>query len=204
MICLSWNCRGLTSKPKKLALKELISRYNPDLVFLQETLGRGVDLEPVLNSLLPGWTFAALDAEGHSGGLAIGCRDGRLKILSFWGMQNVMGMEVIYPDFDFSFVVVNVYGPCQARVAFWNAFMSKYLLNGKNLIIGGDLNFSLVNAEAWGPSARIDPLSDYFAHLLLSHKLIDVNFIKAKPTWRNRRTGEERIAKRLDRFLIMT
>eukprot|EP00253_Pinus_taeda_P002268 PITA_02268 len=202
MICLSWNCRGLASKPKKLALKELISRYNPDLVFLQETLGRAVEIEPVLCSLLPGWSFVALDAERHSGGFAISCRDGRLKILSHWGMPNVLGMEVIYPDFDFSFLTVNVYGPCQSRVAFWNALMSKDLLKGRHLIIGGDLNFSLGTAEAWGPSARIDPLTDFFTQLLLSHKMIDVNIIKAKPTWRNRRTGEERIEKRLDCFLI--
>eukprot|EP00253_Pinus_taeda_P015079 PITA_15079 len=173
-----------------------------DLVFLQETLGRAVEIELALCSILSGWSFVALDADGHSGGLAIGCRDGRLKILGHWGMPNVLGMEIWLPDFDFSFLSVNIYGPCQSRADFWNAFMAKDLLKGRHLLIGGDLNFSLGAAEIWGTSARIDPLTYFFSPLFHSHKLLDVNLIKAKPTWRNRRTGEEHISKRLDRFLI--
>lgn len=171
----------------------------PDLFFIQETLGRAVEIELVLRSLLPGWSFVGLDADGHSGGLAISCRDGRLKILSHWGMPNVLGMEVLFPDFDFSLLTENIYGPCQYEIF---SLMGKDLLKGRPLLIGGDLNFSLGAADIWGPSARIDPLTDFFTHLFHSHKLLDVNLIKAKPTWRNRRTGEERIAKRLDRFLI--
>eukprot|EP00253_Pinus_taeda_P016622 PITA_16622 len=57
-------------------------------------------------------------------------------------------------------------------------------------------------AEAWGPSAREDPLSDFFLQLLSDNNLIDPSPINLKPTWRNRRAGEDRIAKRLDRFLI--
>eukprot|EP00253_Pinus_taeda_P021308 PITA_21308 len=111
-------------------------------------------------------------------------------------------MEIVSTDFNFPLLFVNVYVPCQARVPFWNALLSKGLIKDKNLIIGGDLNFSLGIAEAWGPLVREDPLTDFFSNALLTHKLIDVNIIKEKPTWRNQRTGEDRIAKRLDRFLI--
>eukprot|EP00253_Pinus_taeda_P007705 PITA_07705 len=111
-------------------------------------------------------------------------------------------MEIVSTDFNFPLLFVNVYGPCRARVPFWNALLSKGLIKDKNLIIGGDLNFSLGIAEAWGPLVREDPLTDFFSNALLTHKLIDVNIIKEKPTWRNQRTGEDRIAKRLDRFLI--
>eukprot|EP00253_Pinus_taeda_P002838 PITA_02838 len=64
------------------------------------------------------------------------------------------------------------------------------------MIVGGDLNFSIGRAEAWGPSAREDPMSDFFHKALLDKNLIDPSPIKLKPTWRNRRTGEDRIAKR--------
>eukprot|EP00253_Pinus_taeda_P034819 PITA_34819 len=146
MICMSWSCRGLASKPKKLALKELASRYMPDLIFLQETVGRAVEIEQALCLILPGWSFS--------------------------------------------------------RAAFWNNLLAKDLLKEKPLIIGGDLNFSIGAVEIWGSAARTDPLSDFFSNLFHSNKLLDVNLIKAKPTWRNRRTGADRIAKRLDRFLI--
>jgi len=80
--------------------------------------------------------------------------------------------------------------------------MSKSLLKGKNLVMGGDLNFSIRRVEPWGPLAREDPLTNFFLNLLISNKLIDVNLIKLKPTWRNRRAGDARVVKRLDRFLI--
>eukprot|EP00253_Pinus_taeda_P001568 PITA_01568 len=38
----------------------------------------------MLNALLPGWTFSAIDSDGHSGGLAVGIREGKIKI---WNQQ---------------------------------------------------------------------------------------------------------------------
>jgi len=34
------------------------------------------------------------------------------------------------------------------------------------------------------------------------NKLLDINLLKIRPTWRNRRIGEDRVAKKLDRFLL--
>eukprot|EP00253_Pinus_taeda_P009499 PITA_09499 len=177
MILTSWNCRGLASKPKKLALREMVMNSKADILLLQETLGNGVEVESVLNALLPGWKFSAMDSAGHSGGLAVGYREGRIKIRNQWGMK-------------------------QGRVPFWNDLMANSTVKNKFMVLGGDLNFSLGRAKAWGPSAREDSLTDFFQNLLIANKFIDVNLIKLKPTWRNRRVGEARVAKRLDRFLI--
>lgn len=103
---------------------------------------------------------------------------------------------------DFPLTILNIYGPCQGRVPFWNDLMSNSIVKFKNMVLGGDLNFSIGSAEAWGPSVREDSPSDFFQNILISNNLIDVNLIKLKPTWRNRRVGEARVAKRLDRFLI--
>eukprot|EP00253_Pinus_taeda_P034952 PITA_34952 len=153
----------------------------------------------MLKSLMPGWTFSAIDSSGHSGGLAIGYREGKIKCINMWGLKNVMGMEVVCPDFSTSFQIVNIYGPCQGRELFWKDLLSKSLMKAPLMVVGGDFNFSLGRAEAWGPSAKEDPLSDFFFQALTDNKLIDPSPINLKPTWRNRRTGEDRIAKRLDR-----
>jgi len=202
MIIASWNCRGLASKPKKLALKEWLQKSNSDIIFLQETLGKGSEVESCLKSLLPGWIFHAIDSSGHSGGLAIGYREGKIKCLNQWGLRNAMGMEIRAPEFPSSFQIVNIYGPCQGREAFWLELLAKSLMKLPLMVVGGDLNFSLGRAEAWGPSAREDPLTEFFIQFLKDHNLIDPSPISLTPTWRNRRTGEDRIAKRLDRFLI--
>lgn len=45
-------------------------------------------------------------------------------------------------------------------------------------------------------------LSIFFENLLEDHNLIDIPSTKIQPTWRNNRTGEASLARRLDRFLI--
>eukprot|EP00253_Pinus_taeda_P005167 PITA_05167 len=75
-------------------------------------------------------------------------------------------------------------------------------MGSHNMVLSGDLNFSIGSVEALGPAARVDPLSEFFVNAITSHNLIDVNLIKLKPTWRNRRVGEAKIVKRLNRFLL--
>lgn len=87
MIITSWNCRGLASKPKKLALREMVMNSKVDVLLLQETLGNGAEVELMLNALLPGWKFSAMDSAGHSGGLVVGYREGRIKIRNQWGYE---------------------------------------------------------------------------------------------------------------------
>eukprot|EP00253_Pinus_taeda_P008007 PITA_08007 len=111
-------------------------------------------------------------------------------------------MEISSPDFPFTFLIVNIYGPCQGRELFWTDLLAKPIMNSPLMVLGGDLNFSLGRAEAWGPSAREDPLTDFFSQAFLDNKFTDPSPIKLKPTWRNRRSGEDKISKRLDRFLI--
>eukprot|EP00253_Pinus_taeda_P024113 PITA_24113 len=113
-----------------------------------------------------------------------------------------MGMEIRSPNLPSSFHIVNIYGPCQGREAFWLELFAKTLMKAPLMVVGGDLNFSLGGTEAWGPSAREDPLTEFFIQFLQAHNLIDPSPTSLSPIWRNRRSGEDRIAKRLDRFLI--
>jgi hypothetical protein len=68
MKILSLNCRGLASPTKKSSLKRLITVHNPDIIFLQETMGISEIVTRALEALLPGWSFVAIDAKGCSGG----------------------------------------------------------------------------------------------------------------------------------------
>lgn len=117
-------------------------------------------------------------------------------------MNNVLGIEVVTSDFDIPLLIVNKYGPCQERVSFWINLLAKAVMKNQNLVIGGDLNFSIGIVEAWGPTVREDRLSEFFLNAFSSHNMIEANMIKLNPTWRNRRTGEDKIAKRLDRFFL--
>ena len=87
-------------------------------------------------------------------------------------------------------------------MGFWDNLFSKPFFSHDQLIVGGDLNFTLGVAKIWGPKAIPDPLSDFFKSHLTQLDLFDLDPIKLNPTWRNGRVGEDRIAKRLDRFLV--
>ena len=70
------------------------------------------------------------------------------------------------------------------------------------MILGGDLNLTLSEKENWGKLAHRDNLSPFFTALFESKELVDVQPLKLTPTWRNNRSGDQAISKRLDRFLL--
>ena len=69
-------------------------------------------------------------------------------------------------------------------------------------MLAGDLNLTLHPSEIWGCKASLDHLSEHFLALFDAAGLVDVAPPSIGPTWRNGRSGEEGICKRLDRFLI--
>ena len=57
MIVMTLNCRGLASKPKKLAICRLVFDQSVDVLFLQETMGDGVLFACNMELLLPSRNF---------------------------------------------------------------------------------------------------------------------------------------------------
>ena len=72
MIVMTLNCRGLASKPTKLAICRLVSDQSVDVLFLQETMGDRVLFAGNMELLLPKWTFYFVDAKGKLGGFLVG------------------------------------------------------------------------------------------------------------------------------------
>ena len=153
MIVLSYNCRGLASPHKKSSLKRMISLLGPQIILLQETMGLWDLVKEAVESWLPGWAFEAVDAAGKSRGVAIGWMSTMIRCENFWGFHGGIGIEVYSRDIDRVFSVVNIYGLYQERLPFWDRIFSMSWWNSPDLIVGGDLNFSLGEAEIWGESA---------------------------------------------------
>ena len=151
---------------------------------------------------MPGWSFITLDVKGRSGGLAVGWRICKLKLVDSWGMDSVLYVEVLSADLGITIKVINIYGPYQNRVPFWDSLFGNPLLCGEYLVLGGDLNFSLGQNEVWGPHAHVDSPAGYFVQNIVEKGWLDIEPVKLKPTWRNNRSGDARMAKRIDRFLM--
>lgn len=94
MKLLSFNCRGMASPDKKLALKRLFASEHVDIILLQETLGSATTVSSLLDSWLPGWSFHSIDASGRSGGLSMGICNRSLKVLNVWGGRGFLGADI--------------------------------------------------------------------------------------------------------------
>jgi hypothetical protein len=94
-----------------------------------------------------------------------------------------------------SLTLVNIYGPYVDRKRYWDSLEKCSWFTEQEVIVGGDLNFSLGVAEVWGPRTCLDPLSDYFTHFLDLHGLLDLEPVKLQSTWQNRQVGDDRVAK---------
>lgn len=68
--------------------------------------------------------------------------------------------------------------------------------------MGGYLNFTLHPSGLWGISARRDPISNFFVHLIDQNLLVDIESLDSRLTWSNKRATHNHISKRLDQFLI--
>ena len=62
MNILSFNSGGLASKPKKIALKRLLSLQQPDIILLQETMGMEEEISLHLKKSFTFYDFHAISA----------------------------------------------------------------------------------------------------------------------------------------------
>lgn len=121
---------------------------------------------------------------------------------STWGGKGFIRIGIFSTEMGMDLCVINVYGPCQGRKVFWNQLLNLSITSTNNLIMGGDLNFSIGFSESWGSSAKIDLISVTMENLLDHVHMTDIPMNKPLPTWRNRRVGEAVLARRLDHFLL--
>jgi exonuclease III len=143
MRILSFNCLGLANPTKKPSLRRFIEKTSPEVILLQETLGDSVSVTKSLETLLPGWSFAAVDGRGCLGGLATGWKTRCCKLESVWGLASRIGLTISSIDLGRNLTIINIYGPHQDCQLYWNSLAESEWFKDKDFLLGGDLNFSL-------------------------------------------------------------
>jgi hypothetical protein len=186
---------------KTASVRRLLDKTQLDIIVFQETLVPVQKARAFMYGLRPSWVSCAINAIRTSGGLMIAWDPGKFVLVPYLSVGGILctGKDISNKR---KFLILNTYGPCKERRNFWNALEESGILSHKNLIIVGDLNFTVSSSEIWGGSAMVGPLSYYFKTLFQNNHLVDVQPDTLVPTWRNGRQGICAIAKRLDRFYV--
>jgi hypothetical protein len=155
-----------------------------------------------LKKMFHDWEFINIDVIGRSGGIITGWNLNFFCCSNSWATVSGLGTTLFFESLGEAYTFINIYGPYQNHVPFWDTLFQSDMLKPNKVILDGDLNFSIGEAEIWGPHAHRDNLSDYFIRKLEENKFFDIIPHRLNPTWRNMRSGDQRIAKILDRFLV--
>jgi exonuclease III len=57
MKLMTFNCRGLVGPLKRPSLKRVVNLEHPDVILLQETLGKGEEVKSRLEGMFSGWSL---------------------------------------------------------------------------------------------------------------------------------------------------
>ena len=202
---ISWNCRGLGSRLKEDALRDLIRIHKPEILLLQETK---MEEFAALQSKEKFWkkgTGIGSNSRGASGGIA-----------TFWGpsLYDIEAEErtihwiftkLIHKHSGRTVSLFNLYVPVMhmEKKECWNTLVSfLQVQNRENIIVAGDLNVTLAACEKKGGNPVRDPSREWVEDLISDWDLIDIKPRKGNFTWTNKRMGPGHVAARLYRFLV--
>jgi hypothetical protein len=203
MCLIGWNCRGLGSPSAIPDLKYLARHYNPDLLFLSETLVHRSKIE-ALHYLL-GFDFCfSVDCTGRSGGLALFWRTSfNCQIANY--SNNHISVDVsdsVHGVWRFT----GYYGYPEGgrRQAAWDFL--KLLANqfAGPWCIMGDFNDIMDASEKRGRNLRSNWLINGFRQAVLDSGLVDVPVEGYPFTWFKSLGTSRAVEERLDRALANT
>jgi exonuclease III len=205
MQLVSWNCRGLGSKVKTEAVKDLVRMSNPEVLLIQETKMEDSEALQASNLFWKRGNGRAVSARGASGGLGTFWNSSVLELVEEESNIHWLFTKFLHKDSGNLVSLFNVYAPVllSEKKECWDS-IHNFLCHTlhENLVLAGDLNVTLATSEKKGGSPVRDPAREWVEDLMLDWDLEDIKPTKGKFTWTNRRSGPGHISARLDRFLL--
>jgi hypothetical protein len=185
---------GLEAPSKRPLFSDLIDTIHPSIIFLQETLVDEQHSRAFINGLKPNWFVSAVNLVGTSGGLLVAWDPVFFYLKPFFCCGGILLIGTCCAN-KRQVNILNVYGPCFDKLAFWLKVSTSGLLAKPNLILEGDFNFTLSSADIWGSSVSTDATALQYSVIFQQHNLVDLLQAEVVPTWRNGRSGATSISK---------
>jgi exonuclease III len=205
MKIITWNIRGLNDRSKQRILRDCVKEESPDILMLQETKCAGMEAEIIFQRIWKGCNYIHTDSAGASGGLAILWNPNHTILSGPFSTAGTLSAHFEVIGSNQEGTITNVYGPQgqQEKIKFMEKLTQvKALANTPNWILGGDFNMIMSLEEKTGGRKRLEQDSGKFKTLPEQLKLVDIENNNGTFTWSNRRSGNQHVACRLDRFLV--
>ena len=154
----------------------------------------GVKVREVFSKLLVEWEMCAMDSVGLSRGHLSAWNPSSLKAFPFLSSVGIL-LEGLSWNWNRSLSLINYYGPYTECIDFWKEVEVDGILKSSNVILGGDLNLTLLVREVWGAHICLNTLASFFNNFFGYEGLVDVALAPLLLTWSNGRSGDDGVAK---------
>ncbi|KAJ0976534.1 hypothetical protein J5N97_012008 [Dioscorea zingiberensis] len=202
---LCWNCRGLMKPEKNNHIKTLMRKHRPVMVCLVETRADAARATKFCNKLSNSWDWAAIPAQGMSGGIIILWKKGVGRVTPIASSRFSLHL-VLSTDKPKHWVVTVIYN-AQSLIMQNRVWKELSLMASLDLpwILVGDFNAILSNEEHRGGGFdHYLAKSKAFNDFINDNELHDLGFHGSPFTWTNNQSGLARRWARLDRFFANT
>ncbi|KAF9589899.1 hypothetical protein IFM89_029262 [Coptis chinensis] len=199
MKTISWNCRGCGGQSTIRQIKNLISKENPDIIFLSETKSKSQHMQ-YLSNILNYPFFFSIPAINSAGGLCLMWKAGlHVNILN--SSLNHITTSITYGNLHIPWTACFFYGsPYKPKDNSWNP-IRQLSSSQQPILIIGDMNI-ILSAEEQQGGRDYEFIDGYPAHdIIRDQGLLDLGFKGSPFTWSNKRVATDNIQKRLDRAL---
>eukprot|EP00253_Pinus_taeda_P027574 PITA_27574 len=187
---VSWNCRGLGSKLKEYALKDIVRMYSPEILLIQETKLEETSLLHASKTFWRKGIGCAVSARGASGGIPTFWDSSIYDLIQKDSSSHWLLTKLLHKDSGQQVSMFNIYAPVlpSEKKYCWDSILSYLSLhNPENIIIAGDMNVTLAVNEKKGGSPVRDPAREWVEDLMLGWELEDIKPTSGKFTWSNKR-----------------
>ena len=174
---VSWNCRGLGSKSKEEALKDIIRINKPDILFVQDMKLEDSILHQSGNTFWKKGPGKAISSRGASGGIATFWDASKFDLLIDYYSMHWIYTNLCHKDSGLQVSLFNLYVPnlLSEKIHCWDSLESFLIMhNPRNIILAGDLNVTLSADEKKGGSPIRDQSREWLEDIFLGWDLIDI------------------------------
>lgn len=185
MILLSWNCRGLGARIKRNAVRKLIQKNDPHLIFIQESKLESISPK-VMKSIcdVNDMNSAISPSNGPSGGLISIWKNSFFMVEESRCECNWIILTGSILSINMKCRFINLYNPCdvQRRTEVWRELIQICESSPLPCLFIGDFN-EVLEASERGSQHILTNSSTEFKDFLQVLHLIEIPSSNSKFTW---------------------